>query len=209
MRRSQWPFSRMSLLISSLRSRILVGRGGGGECDAVWVCELWRRVGVRCFCPVVFCSAASAAALDLPRNRATPTQSAPVLAQPSVLDLHDLLPDLPQDLLPPFVCFVQVAAFGGEVGPPLFGTALVCFLPRQEPIEHRLRLLRITCHISELLRASKGSVRARPRSFAACCFCCECAAAAILAAVPASVILPLLIMFEVVDSPLSSCARPA
>lgn len=141
MRRSQWPFSRMSLLISSFRSRILPGLvlvffGGGGRLRArarrarhATASAPPRRARERPLSPFAACA---------PR--------APVLAEARVLDLHDLLPDLAEDLLPPLVGLVQVAALGGEVRPPLLGAALVRLLARQEAVEHRLRLLRVSSH---------------------------------------------------------------
>jgi hypothetical protein len=53
-----------------------------------------------------------------------------VLAEPRVLDLHDLLADLPQDLLPPLVGLIEVAALRREVRPPLLRAALVGILAR-------------------------------------------------------------------------------
>jgi hypothetical protein len=56
-----------------------------------------------------------------------------VLAQPCILNLHDLLADLAQDLLPPLVGLIQIVALAGKVRPLLLLAARLCLLPRQEP----------------------------------------------------------------------------
>ncbi len=73
-----------------------------------------------------------------------------MLAEARVLDIHDLLAYLPQDLLPPLVALAQVVAFAGQVGPLLRPLSLLLLslipLVRQVPVEGRLRLLCVTRH---------------------------------------------------------------
>ncbi len=79
-----------------------------------------------------------------------PPSRVPVLTQPSVLDLHDFLANLSEDLLPPLVCFHKVVTLGGEVGSLLLGAALLLIFPRQIPaVGTRVR----RCISSVLLRA--------------------------------------------------------
>ena len=132
----------MSLLISSFRSRILqrtsdgcttVGAGAGGG-------EARRRR------PGGGGRALHATYRPLKRPPLLP-QGPPVLPQARVLDFHDLAADVPQDLLPPLVCLVEVIALAGEVGPGrLFATGLLGFAA-EPPVEHGLRLLLIARHL--------------------------------------------------------------
>ena len=78
--------------------------------------------------------------------RSTAQDSAPVVAEPCILNLHDLAPDLPQDLLPPFVCLIEVPALCCQVWPFGFGSLGFILLALQEPVEHGLGLLLITGH---------------------------------------------------------------
>lgn len=56
-----------------------------------------------------------------------------MVAQARVLDLHDLAPDLAQDLLPPLVGLHHIVALCGQVGPLLLGALGLCCLGGQQP----------------------------------------------------------------------------
>ena len=116
MRRSQCPFSLMSLLISSFRSRIL--HTSYAVCGYAQEADYMKCVFVL-----------------------------PVIPKTSVLYFHDLTPYLSQDLLPPPVCFVQVVALCCQVRPFLLWSPCLLGFARQEPVEHGLCLLFISCHV--------------------------------------------------------------
>ena len=124
MRRSQWPFSLMSLLISSLRSRSLrhVGKLSPQKDDA--------KVAV------------------------IPQALSLELAKPCILYFHDLFANLLDNLIPPLVRLVQVDALCGQVRPPLLWSSRFILFCSQKPVEHRLGFLLIAGHLgTELLKS--------------------------------------------------------
>lgn len=125
----------MSLLISSFRSRILHSSKA--------LCGLW-------LCPTnSFCDCEAAL---------------PVIPKTSVLYLHHLAPYLSQDLLSPPVCFVQVVALCCQVRPFLLRAPCLLSFARQEPVEHGLCLLFISCHLyTQAVRCRNAVNRSRSR----------------------------------------------
>ena len=59
----------------------------------------------------------------------------PVVPQPSVLNLHNLPPNLPQDLLPPFVCLHHIVALRGQVGALLLWFPCFLLFRSQQPAQ--------------------------------------------------------------------------
>ena len=98
--------------------------------------------------------------------RSTAQVSAPVVAEPCVLNLHDLAPDLPKDLLPPLVCLIEVPALCCQVWPFGFGSLGFVLLALQEPVEHRLGLLLITGHAA-LVSPGEGQATEQLKSVSA------------------------------------------
>ena len=56
-----------------------------------------------------------------------------MIPKAGVLILHDLLANLPKDLLPPLVCFNHIMAFRGQVWPLLLWLPRFLLLGSQEP----------------------------------------------------------------------------
>ena len=64
--------------------------------------------------------------------------SLPVLAEADVLDLHDLLTDLSDDLLPPPVPLHQVVTLCGEIRPLLPWTVFFIWIALQQLVDIQL-----------------------------------------------------------------------